>query len=87
MDSGEMRIWYSLMSPPMTDTWDTPPIASRRGRIVRSAMVRRSLIEVESAVRPIIIISPRIDDCGPIVGVLTPVGRRSATSGRRSDTI
>ncbi len=55
--------------------------------MVRSAMARRSSSDVESAVRPIIIISPRIDDCGPSIGVPTLSGISSATDTRRSDTI
>ena len=53
--------------------------------MTRSAIVRRSSIEVESAVRPMIIISPRIDDWGPITGSATFDG--SSTSARRSATV
>ncbi len=68
-------------------TCETPPRASRRGRIVLSAMVLRSMSDVESAVRPIIMISPRIDDCGPSVGVPTPGGRVPSRPAMRSETI
>ena len=85
--SGLILIWYSGASPPMTDTCDTPPRASSRGLMVVSARRRNSSSEVESARRPIIIISPKIDDCGPITGLSTPSGRLSAAASRRSLTI
>ena len=71
----------------MTVTCATPPMERRRGRMVQSASVRKSRIEVESAVRPIIIISPRMDDCGPSVGVPTPWGRLSPTTASFSEVI
>ena len=49
--------------------------------------MRILLNEVESAVRPIIIISPKIDDCGPRVGVSTPGGNWSFIVESFSDTI
>ncbi len=85
--SGETSTWYSVSSPPITDTWLTPPSARMRGDRVRSAILRNSLSEVESAVRPIIIISPRIEDCGPRVGEPTPGGSCDAISESFSLTV
>ena len=65
----------------------TPPVESRRGRMVQSAMVRKSSIEVESAVRPTISISPKMDDCGPSVGLPTLAGKDSLTTASFSLTI
>ena len=87
MRSGSSWIRYSRMSPPMTLTWLTPPMARRRGRTTFSAMVRSSVSDVLSAVRPTMSISPRIDERGPSTGVATPAGRASATVPRRSVTI
>ena len=53
----------------------------------QSAIVRRSRIDVESAVRLTISNSPSIDDCGPITGLLTLPGSASATVASFSDTI
>ena len=75
------------MSPPITATCATPPVESRRGRMTQSAIVRRSCIEVVSAVRPIIISSPRMEACGPSVGLPTPEGRDSPTIAIFSLTI
>ena len=85
--AGSSRIWYSLIPPPMTVTWATPPVESSRGRIVQSASVRSSSSEVLSEVRPIIISSPRMDDCGPSVGVPTLFGSVSFSAASFSDTI
>ena len=71
----------------MTATCATPPVESRRGRIVQSASVRKSCNEVLSAVKPIIIISPSIDDCGPKVGCPAVAGRTSPSVANFSDTI
>ena len=71
----------------MTVTWATPPVESSRGRIVQSASVRSSSSEVLSEVRPIIISSPRMDDCGPSVGVPTLFGSVSFSAASFSDTI
>ena len=71
----------------MTATWATPPVDNSRGRIVQSAIVLKSSNEVESAVRPTIIISPRIEDCGPSVGFPTFAGRLSPRIDNFSVTI
>ena len=84
---GCISIWYSFMSPPNTDTWATPPIDSSLGLMVQSAKVRRSNIEVLSAVRPTISTSPSIDDCGPSVGVPTLSGSSLAIADSFSETI
>ena len=76
-----------MMFPPITVTCATPPIESNCGRMVQSASVRRSVCEVESAVRPMKSTSPRIDDCGPSVGVPTPSGMASAMVESFSETI
>ena len=62
-------------------------MARRRGRMVQSAMVRRSRSDVESEVRATNINSPRIDDCGPSVGLPIPAGSSSRTVDSFSDTI
>ena len=71
----------------MTDTDDTPATESSRGRITRSAIVRSRSIGMESEVSPIIIISPRIDDCGPRAGAFTPGGSSCSTATSFSDTV
>ena len=76
---GDAKIWYCLYSPPMTTTCATPPVAKSLGRSVQSAMVRKSICEVLSAVRLISIISPMILACGAMVGLPTPTGNCSAT--------
>ncbi len=55
--------------------------------MVQSAMVRKSSMEVESAVRPIISISPKMEDCGPSVGLPTLAGNDSLTTASFSLTI
>ena len=50
-------------------------------------MVLRSIMDVESAVRPIIMISPNMDDWGPMVGCFTPGGNVPDSEARRSLTI
>ena len=71
----------------MTATCATPPMESSRGRIVQSAKVRRSNMEVLSDVRLTIITSPKIDDCGPKVGRRTVLGNDSETVKSFSETI
>ncbi|OAV63705.1 hypothetical protein Barb4_04819 [Bacteroidales bacterium Barb4] len=71
----------------MTATCATPPVDKRRGRNVQSASVRRSSSEVLSAVSPIIMISPKIDDWGPSVGLPAVSGSDSPTTDSFSDTI
>ena len=56
------------MAPEEVERLVTFPVERSRGRMVQSAMVRTSSKEVVSEVNPIIIISPKIEDCGPIVG-------------------
>ena len=76
------------MSPPRTATWATPPTASSCGLMVQSAMVRSSSREVPpSAVSPIMSTSPRMDDCGPRVGVPTFEGSWSPRVASFSETI
>ena len=75
------------MSPPNTATCDTPPVDISRGRPVQSANVRKSVIDVLSAVRPTMRTSPKIDDCGPKVGCPTLSGRVSFTAASFSETI
>ena len=87
MRIGSSRIWYSRISPPMTVTCATPPVESSRGRMFQSAMVRSSCSEVLSEVRPTIISSPRIDDCGPRVGFPTLSGSVALTAANFSETI
>ena len=87
MRSGDSRIWYSFTSPPSTATCATPPVARRRGRMVQSAIVRKSLSDVVSAVRATNISSPRIDDCGPIVGWPAVAGRLPVIVDSFSDTV
>ena len=70
-------MWYSFTSPPSTATCATPLMASSRGRMTLSAMVRRSSMEVLSAVSPTMSSSPSMDDCGAMVGVPAPAGRAS----------
>ena len=55
--------------------------------MVQSASVRRSSIEVLSAVSPTISTSPSMDDCGPSVGRPTLSGKSSSTVANFSDTI
>ena len=55
--------------------------------MVQSAIVRRSCIGVVSAVRPMIISSPRMEAWGPRVGLPTPEGRSSPTIAIFSLTI
>ena len=75
------------MSPPITATCATPPVDNKRGRIVQSAIVRKSCKEVLSAVNPKIIISPKMEDCGPRVGCPTLLGKTSPNVDSFSDTI
>ena len=82
-----MSTWYSFTSPPSTATCATPPVESRRGRTAQSASVRRSSIDVLSAVSPTMSTSPSIDDCGPSVGLPTPSGRSAAAAESFSATI
>ena len=55
--------------------------------MVQSAIVLRSWREVESERSPIIIISPRMEVCGPRVGFPQVGGREPLTSASFSDTI
>ncbi len=72
----------------MTATCETPATESKRGRRVQSASVRSSSSEVSPVeVRPIIIISPRMEDCGPRVGCPAVGGSSSATEASLSETI
>lgn len=66
----------------MTETWATPPVESSRGRIVQSAMVRKSCIDNESEVNPTMRISPSIDDCGPRIGWPAVLGRLLTYGGK-----
>ena len=84
---GDISIWYSLTSPPITETCATPDMESSRGRIVQSASVRRSRSDVLSEVRPTIISSPRMEDWGPSTGVPTPGGSVPESAASFSVTI
>ena len=75
------------MSPPRTATCATPPVERSLGRMVQSAMVLRSSMDVESAVMPTMRSSPRMEDCGPRVGLPTLSGSSSAAIAIFSDTI
>ena len=55
--------------------------------MMRSAIDRSCIMEVESLVRPTISISPRIDDCGPSVGAPTEEGSCDATAESFSPTV
>ena len=68
-------------------TCDTPGMVSKRGRTVQSAMVRTYIGAVlpPSLDRPINMISPMMEEIGPITG-LTPLGNFSAASCSRSCT-
>ena len=84
--SGRKVILYSSTSPPITDTEDTPPMARMRGRIFLSDIERSSPGEIVSEVKPTISISPRIDDCGPSVGIPAPGGNTDWRAGSFSAT-
>ena len=71
----------------MTTTLAIPPIAFIRGRIVQSDKVLNSIADKLSDVTPNSIISPIMDDMGPIVGAPIPSGKFSRTIGMRSLTI
>ena len=71
-------------------------VESNRGRMVQSAIVRKSIwvvgairepLLLSSTVSPIIIISPKMEDCGPSVGFPTFSGRLSLTTANFSETI
>ena len=55
--------------------------------MILSAIDRSCIIDVESLVRPIISISPSIDDCGPRVGAPTDEGSPDATADSFSPTV
>ena len=85
--SGSRQMRYSGISPPITDTWDTPTTDNSFGLITFSARRRSSIKDVVSAVRPIIMASPRMEDCGPMIGCSTPSGSSCPALSRRSPTI
>ena len=87
MRAGSSNIWYSLISPPITVTWATPPVERSRGLITQSAKVRKSCKDVESDVMPSIMTSPNIEDCGPRVGVPTFAGKLSLITANFSEVI
>src|SRR5262245_42023423 len=74
------------MSPPYTTTPATPGVPSKRGRIVQSANVRRSIAETVVEVRPITTNVPVDEVMGVTRGGPTPWGRVLATVVRRSFT-
>ena len=76
-----------MMSPPRTVTWATPPSDRSLGLMLQSAMVLRSRRDVVSERSPIIIISPRMEVCGPSVGFPQVGGREPLTSASFSETI
>jgi hypothetical protein len=79
-------------SPPIGMTCDTPGMDSSRGRSTKSAY-SRACMGVATGVLPspgtsgkaTSMISPMMDDTGPITGVISP-GICSRTSARRSAT-
>lgn len=83
--SGCTRSWRT--SPPIGITCDTPGIDSRRGRSTKSAYSRAFMGSVlaTSIGKAISMISPMIEDTGPIIGEIFP-GNCSLTSVIRSDT-
>ncbi len=74
-------------SPPIGITCDTPGTDSRRGRNTKSAYSRAAigLTAAASIGSAISMISPMIDETGPMIGV-NPPGNCSRTSASRSDT-
>jgi hypothetical protein len=81
---GETR--YCRTSPPIGMTCETPGTASRRGRMVKSAISRRSMAPtVGGPVTAISMIWPMIELMGPICG-RTFAGSCDCTSDSRSAT-
>ena len=77
-------------SPPIGITCDTPGMDSRRGRSTKSAYSRACMGEAPSWACAVIgsaisMISPMIEDTGPIDGSM-PAGNCARASARRSAT-
>jgi hypothetical protein len=71
--SGMIRYWRT--SPPIGMTWATPGMVRICGRIVKSATSRRSMGVTVSPVTAMSMISPMMEEIGPI-SVCTPCGKR-----------
>ena len=80
--------WNCRTSPPIGMTCATPGIDIRRGRSTQSANSRTAIGSIfeGSTGMAIIMISPMIDETGPIRGS-TPGGIPASSAPRRSDTI
>ncbi len=74
--SGITRYWRT--SPPIGMTWATPGMVRICGRITKSAISRSSMGETDAPVTATSMISPMIEEIGPICGC-TPCGSRPCT--------
>ena len=64
--SGATR--YCRTSPPMGMTWATPGIVRSCGRMTKSATSRSSIGETDGPMTATSMISPMIEEIGPICG-------------------